>query len=261
MHTYFEVQLTAPGVTSYGAVWVGFPVLRQCFNDYLGWTQTTNNPDESDLYRLTLKDGGYVLDGQVRQFEVSHEVIKVRQKDGTLRDEPITIRRTVHGPVVAERNGMTVAMRVAAIDRPRLFEQFWKMGLAHNLAEWQAAMRDAAAAAVQHRLRRSRRPHRLRLQRDAAGPHDRRLSVLAGRRARRSIRSDRVDDPAVRGCAQGRSIRRAAGSRTPTTCRGRRPIRRCSTRTKFAPGFAAPIGHHPARAARHAHPELRERAR
>ena len=141
MHTYFEVQLTAPGVTSYGAVWVGFPVLRQCFNDYLGWTQTTNNPAESDLYRLTLKDGGYVLDGTVRQFEVSRETIKVKGKDGTLRDEPITVRRTVHGPVVAERNGATIAMRVAAIDRPRLFEQFWRMGLAHNLDEWQTAMR------------------------------------------------------------------------------------------------------------------------
>jgi acyl-homoserine-lactone acylase len=34
-----------------------------------------------------------------------------------------------------------VAMRVAAIDRPRLFEQFWRMGLAHNLAEWKDAMR------------------------------------------------------------------------------------------------------------------------
>ena len=33
-HTCFEVQLTAPGVTSYGAVWVGFPVLRQCFTEY-----------------------------------------------------------------------------------------------------------------------------------------------------------------------------------------------------------------------------------
>ena len=141
MHTYFEVQLTAPGVTSYGAVWVGFPVLRQCFNDYLGWTQTTNNPAESDLYRLTLKDGGYVLDGAVRQFEVANETIKVKGKDGTLRDEPIQIRRTVHGPVVAERNGATIAMRVAAIDRPRLFEQFWRMGLAHNLDEWQTAMR------------------------------------------------------------------------------------------------------------------------
>ncbi|MEO8681703.1 MAG: penicillin acylase family protein [Vicinamibacterales bacterium] len=141
MHTYFEVQLTAPGVTSYGAVWVGFPVLRQCFNDYLGWTQTTNNPAESDLYRLTLKDGGYVLDGKTMPFEAATETIKVRQADGSMRDVPLAIRRTVHGPVVAERGGMTVAMRVAAIDRPRLFEQFWKMGLAHNLDEWQAAMR------------------------------------------------------------------------------------------------------------------------
>ena len=141
MHTYFEVQLTAPGVTSYGAVWVGFPVLRQCFNDFLGWTQTTNNPSESDLYRLTLKDGGYVLDGAVKPFDITREVIKVKGVNGAMRDEPITIRRTVHGPVVAEQNGMTIAMRVAAIDRPRLFEQFWRMGLAHNLDEWQAAMR------------------------------------------------------------------------------------------------------------------------
>jgi acyl-homoserine-lactone acylase len=90
-HTYFEVQLTAPGVTSYGAVWVGFPVLRQCFTDYLGWTQTTNNPNGADLYRLRLKDGGYVLDGKVRQFEVTKQVIRVLQKDGTLRDEPLPL--------------------------------------------------------------------------------------------------------------------------------------------------------------------------
>lgn len=141
MHTYFEVQLTAPGVTSYGAVWVGFPVLRQCFTDFVGWTQTTNNPSESDLYRLTLKDNGYVLDGAVKAFDVSHEVIKVKGKDGAMRDDPITIRRTAHGPVVADSAGSTIAMRVAAIDRPRLFEQFWRMGLAHNLAEWKDAMR------------------------------------------------------------------------------------------------------------------------
>lgn len=141
IHTYFEVQLTAPGVTSYGAVWVGFPVLRQCFNDDLGWTQTTNNPSQSDLYRLTLREGGYVLDGKVRPFEETREVITVKGSNGVMREEPLTIRRTVHGPVVAEREGITVAMRVAAIDRPRMFEQFWRMGLARNLAEWQDAMR------------------------------------------------------------------------------------------------------------------------
>jgi len=140
-HTYFEVQLTAPGVTSSGAVWVGFPVLRQCFTDYLGWTQTTNAPNGADLYRLTLKDDGYVLDGVVKQFAVSKETIRVKQKDGSLRDETLVIRRSAHGPVVFDRDGVVIAMRVAAIDRPRLFEQFWRMGLARNLEEFQAAMR------------------------------------------------------------------------------------------------------------------------
>jgi acyl-homoserine-lactone acylase len=141
IHTYFEVQLSAPGVTSYGAVWVGFPVLRQCFTEYLGWTQTTNSPAEADLYRLVLKDGGYVLDGKVKQFETHTEIIKVREPNGALREERLEVRRSVHGPIVAERNGVPIAMRVAAIDRPRLFEQFWRMGLARNLAEWQNAMR------------------------------------------------------------------------------------------------------------------------
>ena len=141
IHTYFEVQLTAPGVTSYGAVWVGFPVLRQCFTEYVGWTQTTNNPAESDLYRLVLKDGGYVLDGKVKPFETHSEIIKVREANGSLREERLDVRRSVHGPIVGESNGAPIAMRVAAIDRPKLFEQFWRMGLAKNLAEWQDGMR------------------------------------------------------------------------------------------------------------------------
>ena len=141
IHTYFEVQLTAPGVTSYGAVWVGFPVLRQCFTEFVGWTQTTNNPAESDLYGLVEKDGGYVLDGKVLPFDTHTETLKVKQADGTTKDEALIVRRTVHGPVVAERRGMKIAMRVAALDRPKMFEQFWKMGLAKTFGEWEAAMR------------------------------------------------------------------------------------------------------------------------
>lgn len=141
IHTYFEVQLTSPGVTSYGAVWVGFPVLRQCFTEYVGWTQTTNNPAESDLYKLVLKDGGYVLDGQVKPFDTHTETIKVKQADGSTTEEALVVRRTVHGPVVAERGGAPIAIRVAAIDRPKMFEQFWRMGLAKNFTEWETAMR------------------------------------------------------------------------------------------------------------------------
>lgn len=140
-HTYFEVQLTAPGVTSYGAVWVGFPTLRLCFTEHIGWTQTTNAPNLADLYQLTLNDEGYMLDGETRSFEVEHQVIRVQQEDGKLRDEPLTIRRSIHGPVVVDRDGVTVAVRVAGMERPRMFEQFWHMGLAHDLEQFENAMR------------------------------------------------------------------------------------------------------------------------
>ena len=140
-HTYFEVQLSAPGVTSYGAVWVGFPTLRLCFTEYIGWTQTTNGPNLADLYQLRLNDDGYVLDGETRPFEVEHQVIKVRHDNGTLRDEPLAIRRSAHGPVVVDRDGVTVAVRVAGMERPRMFEQFWRMGLSQNIEQFEDAMR------------------------------------------------------------------------------------------------------------------------
>lgn len=84
VHTYFEVQLTAPGVTSYGAVWVGFPVLRQCFTEYVGWTQTTNRVNGGDLFRLTLTDGGYVLDGQTDLVLIS----RARNKQAVMAPAP-----------------------------------------------------------------------------------------------------------------------------------------------------------------------------
>ncbi len=137
MHTYFEVHLQAPGVTSSGAVWVGFPALRLCFNDYLGWAQTTNAVDGADLFRLVLRGNGYVLDGQMRPFESGHQVIRVKGAP----DVPVLIRRTVHGPVVVDRDGVTASLRVSGLDRPRMLEQLWRMGLAQNLSEFEQAMR------------------------------------------------------------------------------------------------------------------------
>ena len=139
-NTYFEAQLTAPGVTSYGAVWVGFPVLRQCFTEHLGWTQTTNPPNLATLYRLSPAGGGYELDGSAQPFAVERHVLKVLREDGTVDAEPLTIRRSAHGPVVAEEDGEPVALRVAGTARPRMLEQFWRMGLARTLEQFHAAM-------------------------------------------------------------------------------------------------------------------------
>jgi len=48
---------------------------------------------------------------------------------------------TGHATQVAEHGGKPVAMKVSSIDRPGLFEQFWRMGLSRNLKEWEDAMR------------------------------------------------------------------------------------------------------------------------
>ncbi len=98
--TYFEVQLTAPGVTSYGAVWVGFPVLRQCFTEFVAWTQTTNGPTGADVYRLTLQGDGYVLDGKtqaVRGRAAGHQGAAGRWH---------AARRAAHDPTLRARAGV-----------------------------------------------------------------------------------------------------------------------------------------------------------
>jgi acyl-homoserine-lactone acylase len=138
---FFEAQLTGPGLDAYGATLVGFPVLGIAFNDYLGWTHTVNTQDGQDLYELTLAPGGYRWDGKVRAFETEEQVLKVKQNDGALRDEKLVIRRSIHGPVVAEFGGKTIALRSVGLDRAGMCEEWWDMARARNLTEFETALR------------------------------------------------------------------------------------------------------------------------
>lgn len=133
-YTYYEVHLNGPGLNLYGASQIGFPVLRFMFSDYLGFTQTVNSLDASDLYAITREGDGYRFDGKKRAFETKTVSIKVKGAP----DEQLTIRKTVHGPVVWDEGGKMLAMKTGGLDRPFLLEQYWKMGLAKNFAEYQA---------------------------------------------------------------------------------------------------------------------------
>ncbi len=137
--TYYEIQLTAPGIDLYGASQVGFPVLRFVFSDYLGFNQTVNNVDAVDLYKIKPLGTGYAFDGASKQFEKSQYTIKVRQTDGSLKDQMYTVLSTVHGPVIRQGNEM-VAMKVAALDKPFMLEQYWDMATAHTFAQFEKAV-------------------------------------------------------------------------------------------------------------------------
>ena len=141
--TWMEAQYVMPGVDVYGGALVGSPVLQIAFNDDLGWTHTVNTQDTEDLYELTLSGNGYLYDGTVRPFSERVRVLRVRDSSGLLHDDTLRIRSSVQGPVVATKPGKAVALRVVGMTpaTPYGFEQWWDMGRARNLAEFQRAIR------------------------------------------------------------------------------------------------------------------------
>jgi acyl-homoserine-lactone acylase len=139
--TYYEAQLTAPGVNLYGATQIGLPVLRFVFSDQLGITNTVDHTNGVTFYRITPAPGGYLFDGKVLPFETREAVLKVRRPDGGFDQVTVSVRSTVQGPIVGERDGAPIAMRVAGLDRPHALEEYWKMETAPTFAAYQAALR------------------------------------------------------------------------------------------------------------------------
>ncbi len=142
-YLFYEAHISVPGYDAYGVSLVGMPTLVIAFNKDLGWTHTVNTYDGADMYELTLTDNGYSLDGNSVPFEKTEAVIKVRQPDGSLKDHTLALRRSLHGPVISERGNKALALRVAGLEEPdhnRMFEQYWRMGSATNVDEYEAAL-------------------------------------------------------------------------------------------------------------------------
>jgi acyl-homoserine-lactone acylase len=76
----------------------------------------------------------------VRAFAADTQTLRVRRADGTLGTEVLVVRRSVHGPVVREAGGKALAIRVAGLDRLQAVEQWWRMGRARTLAEFERAL-------------------------------------------------------------------------------------------------------------------------
>lgn len=138
--TYFEAHLNYPGFQLYGATQVGLPVLRFAFNEQMGFTNTVNTMLGSTDYVLTPAPGGYMLDGKVTPFKVTTRPFKVRQPDGSLKTETLTIRTSVFGPVF-EKGGKLLALRVAGLDRPDGLAQYWEMAKAKDFDAFQAVLK------------------------------------------------------------------------------------------------------------------------
>lgn len=141
MYLFFEAHLNAPGFNVYGVTLVGMPVLNIAFNENLGWTHTVNTIDASDRYELTLKDDGYLMDGEVKPFEEKSVTIKVLQEDGSFVNRDFKLKYSVHGPVFGELGDKAYAVKIAGLENESFYYQYHKMGKASDFNEFEEALK------------------------------------------------------------------------------------------------------------------------
>lgn len=140
---FFESHLTLSGYDMYGSTLVGLPGISIGFNKNLGWTHTNNTIDNSDLYEVEVKDGGYLLDGKRNNFDVKTKILQVKQDDGTLAPAEISVLKTVHGPVVSKKGDKVLALRTVGLDKPNMLLQWWRMANSTSFEEFESALKMA----------------------------------------------------------------------------------------------------------------------
>jgi acyl-homoserine-lactone acylase len=138
---WYEVHLSSPGYDAYGICFIGIPVMKIAFNENMGWTYTVNTIDACDLYELKLKDGGYIYDGKVVEFKKRSDIIKIKNTDGTVREEAITLLSSIHGPVISVKGGKALAIRIASLDQPGFLQQQYDMAKCVDLKQFEAVLR------------------------------------------------------------------------------------------------------------------------
>jgi acyl-homoserine-lactone acylase len=140
MFTFYEVHFVTPEMNFYGAALVGLPGAAMGFNEHLGWAHTVNTIDAADMYELTVQGDTYFLDGVSYEFETVVDTIRVLQPDLSYIPRVHTIRRSVHGPVFAQRDGRALALRVTGLDSPNVLAQYLDMMRANNRASFEIAL-------------------------------------------------------------------------------------------------------------------------
>jgi penicillin amidase len=139
---WFEMQITTPTFSSYGATFPGAPSIIIGFNDSCAWGFTNAMRDVRDYYEINFSDTTmkqYSYGGQTATSTFRKEIIKVKGQPDIVEN----IAMTIFGPVMYDRNypnklndGKSYAVRWKAHDASNEALTFFKLNHANNYADY-----------------------------------------------------------------------------------------------------------------------------
>ena len=136
---FHEVHLKGGnGFNVMGRAFAGVPFVYAGRTDHMAWAMTSGTfGDTRDTYIETLCGGGYLFKGVCTPFETRIETIKVKGAPSV----NLTVRRTVHGPVVGTGPGVVFTQKRVVWKREiESAKQFLGINRARNLQEFETAV-------------------------------------------------------------------------------------------------------------------------
>ena len=135
-----------------GATFPASPVIIHGHNAHLGWANTVNKPDLTDIYQLTVNPDNpdqYLLDGQWREFAKRSASIKVKLLGPLHWTFAREILIAEHGPVMQTEQG-TYAVRWAGMGEVRTLDFMLALNKATSKAEFEAALQMQAMPSINY---------------------------------------------------------------------------------------------------------------
>ncbi len=147
--SWWEFHLHAGRMQVGGFATPGMPVAGLGYTDGVAWGATAGGADSADAFELRINpenSNQYWFDGKWNDMLQRTVTIRVKNDSGDIETRTLSLRESVHGPIVREHDGRVFAGAICGVNDTRKLEQWLEMNRSKTTPEFRDAIRLDQAA-------------------------------------------------------------------------------------------------------------------